>query len=71
MVLRADSRLVVEQLAGRWKVRNAALQALHARARDVASRFTRVRYEHVPRESNAAADRLANAGVDAWLGRGL
>ncbi len=33
--------------------------------------FTRVRYEHVPRERNKQADRLANVGVDEWLaGRG-
>ena len=70
VTLRADSRLVVEQLAGRWRVRNAVLQDLHARAREIASRFDRVRYEHVPREMNTAADRLANAGVDAWLSRG-
>ena len=67
VILRSDSRLVVEQLAGRWKIKNETLKELHAQATAIASRFARVRYEHVPREMNAAADRLANDGVDAWL----
>jgi ribonuclease HI len=67
VILRSDSRLLIEQLAGRFKVRNAALKELHARARQITARFARIRYEHVARELNAAADRLANAGVDAWL----
>ena len=64
---RSDSRLIVEQLAGRYKVKNPRLQELHARARMLAAGLPRVRYEHVPRERNTEADRLANAGVDAWL----
>jgi ribonuclease HI len=68
VILRSDSRLVVEQLAGRWKIKNEALKELHAQATAIAAVFSRVRYEHVPREMNAAADRLANDGVDAWLG---
>ncbi len=70
VLLRSDSRLLVEQLAGRFKVKNAALQRLHARARSLASEFEEVRFEHVPRERNAEADRLANRGVDAWLADG-
>ena len=70
VVLRSDSRLLVEQLAGRFKVKNAALQQLHARAKAVASGFSRIAYEHVPRERNSAADALANLGVDAWLAAG-
>ena len=67
VVLRSDSRLLVEQLAGRFKVKNARLQLLHARARMLAAGFARVRFEHVPRELNKEADRLANVGVDGWL----
>ena len=67
VLLRSDSRLIVEQLAGRFKVRNPKLQELHAQARMLAAGLPRVRYEHVPRERNTEADRLANAGVDAWL----
>ena len=67
VVLRSDSRLLIEQLAGRFKVKNPTLQRLHKEARSIASAFERVAYEHVPRERNVEADRLANAGVDEWL----
>jgi probable phosphoglycerate mutase len=67
VLLRSDSRLLVEQLAGRFKVKNAALRDLHAQARSLAAGLEEVRYEHVPRERNAHADRLANRGVDGWL----
>ena len=55
---------------GRWKVKNPTLQRLHKEVRDVAARFGRVEYEHVRRERNTEADRLANEGVDAWLAPG-
>lgn len=67
VLVRSDSRLLVEQLAGRFKVKNPTLQRLHRRVREVAAGFERVRFEHVPRERNAEADRLANEGVDRWL----
>ena len=67
VTLRSDSRLLVEQLAGRFKVKNPTLQRLHHEVRRVAAGFDRVSYEHVPRERNKHADRLANQGVDTWL----
>ncbi len=67
VLLRSDSRLLVEQLAGRFKVKHPTLQRLHHEARGLATRFDSVRYEHVPRERNKQADRLANKGVDEWL----
>ena len=67
MLLRSDSRLLIEQLAGRWRVKNPTLQQLHRQARALLGAFARVRLEHVPRERNVEADRLANEGVDAWL----
>ncbi|HSD49515.1 MAG TPA: ribonuclease HI family protein [Actinomycetota bacterium] len=70
VTVRSDSRLLVEQLSGRFRVKNPTLQRLHKQVRDVAARFERVRYEHVPRERNTEADRLANEGVDAWLAAG-
>jgi ribonuclease HI len=66
-LLRSDSKLLVEQLSGRWRVRNPTLIALHGEARAAAKALRRVQFEHVPRRLNAHADRLANAGVDAWL----
>jgi ribonuclease HI len=70
VTLRSDSRLLIEQLEGRYRVKNPALQRLHRLVREVAASFERVNYEHVTRERNRDADRLANAGVDAMLAAG-
>jgi ribonuclease HI len=67
VLLRSDSRLLIEQLAGRWKVKNPTLQRLHHEARALVAGFRQVRFEHVRREHNVEADRLANRGVDEWL----
>jgi ribonuclease HI len=67
VVLRSDSLLLVNQLTGRYRVKTAHLQPLHQRVRELAGRFRRVTFEHVPRERNVEADRLANLGVDTWL----
>jgi len=60
-----DSKLVVEQMSGRWQVKHPELAQLHAQARALASRFDRVSYSWVPRERNSHADRLANEAMDA------
>jgi ribonuclease H / adenosylcobalamin/alpha-ribazole phosphatase len=67
VLLRSDSRLVIEQLTGRWRVKNPTLISLHTEARRLLSSFEIVTLEHVPRELNRHADRLANRGVDEWL----
>jgi ribonuclease HI len=67
VLVRSDSRLLVEQLSGRYRVKAPHLQRLHGEALELARRFARIRFEHVPRGRNAEADRLANVGVDAWL----
>jgi ribonuclease H / adenosylcobalamin/alpha-ribazole phosphatase len=67
LLLRSDSRLLIEQLAGRWKVKNPTLQRLHHEARSLIGAFDEVRLEHVRRERNVEADALANRGVDEWL----
>lgn len=67
VVLRSDSRLLVEQLSGRFRVKAPRLQRLHEEARKLLAGFEQVTIEHIPREFNAEADRLANEGVDAWL----
>ena len=59
-----DSKLVIEQMAGRWKVKHAAMAELHQQARALASTFDSVSYEWIPRERNAYADRLANEAMD-------
>lgn len=59
-----DSQLVVEQMSGRWKIRNKGLVPLALEARDLASSFSSVSYKWVPRLRNAHADRLANQAMD-------
>jgi ribonuclease H / adenosylcobalamin/alpha-ribazole phosphatase len=63
-----DSKLVVEQMSGRWKVKHPDLIELHAQARTLASRFDRIGYTWVPRARNSHADRLANEAMDAAAG---
>jgi ribonuclease HI len=63
--VRSDSLLLVQQMLGNFKVKNPGLQPLHAKARLLANRIGRVTFEHVRRESNTHADRLANRAMDA------
>jgi ribonuclease HI len=65
LVVRADSLLVVEQLRGRYKVRDAKLAPLHAAARDKLRHWRRVEVQHVRRELNRHADALVNQALDA------
>jgi ribonuclease H / adenosylcobalamin/alpha-ribazole phosphatase len=65
--LRSDSLLLINQLTGRYRVKTPHLKPLHREVREVAGSFDDVRYEHIRRERNTEADRLANEGVDAWL----
>jgi probable phosphoglycerate mutase len=62
--VRSDSLLLVQQMLGRYRVRNAGLRPLHARAGLLADQIGRVVFEHVGRAGNAHADRLANAAMD-------
>jgi broad specificity phosphatase PhoE/ribonuclease HI len=62
-----DSRLVVEQMSGRWQVKHPDMRVLAREAADVASSFGRghVTYTWIPRERNTRADRLANQAMDS------
>ena len=64
VLVRSDSLLLVQQMRGNYKVRNAGLQPLYAKARLLAHRIGRVSFEHVGRALNQHADRLANAAMD-------
>jgi len=65
--VRSDSLLLVQQMRGRFKVKNPGLQPLHAKARLLAHELGRVTFEHVGRALNANADRLANGAMDDAL----
>ncbi|MCX5450409.1 bifunctional RNase H/acid phosphatase [Streptomyces nigrescens] len=62
--VRMDSKLVVEQMSGRWKIKHPDMKPLAAEARSVFPP-ARVTYEWIPRAQNKHADRLANEAMDA------
>jgi ribonuclease H / adenosylcobalamin/alpha-ribazole phosphatase len=63
--VRMDSKLVVEQMSGRWKIKDPNLRSLAESAQAEARRLGLVSYVWVPRANNADADRLANQAMDA------
>jgi ribonuclease HI len=63
--IRSDSELLVKQMRGEYRVKNPGLQPLYEEARALARKIGRVTFEHVRRELNKDADRLANEAMDA------
>ncbi len=68
--VRMDSKLVVEQMSGRWQVKHPDMKPLAKEASVLVARLPRVRFSWIPREQNKHADRLANEAMDA-AGLGL
>ncbi|MGW6785905.1 reverse transcriptase-like protein, partial [Streptomyces sp. NPDC054987] len=64
VLVRMDSKLVVEQMSGRWKIKHPDMKPLAAEAARILPR-AQVTYEWIPRERNKHADRLANEAMDA------
>ena len=62
--VRMDSKLVVEQMSGRWQIKHPGLRPLAAQAAALVRRFEIVRFTWIPRERNRRADALANAAMD-------
>ena len=60
-----DSELIVRQVKGEYKVKDATLRELHGEVKRALRRFERWSIRHVRREHNAAADRLVNEALDA------
>ena len=60
----SDSELLVKQMRGEYRVKNPGLQPLYEEARALARQIGRVTFEHVRREFNKDADRLANEAMD-------
>ena len=65
----SDSELLVKQIKGIYKVKNLALQDLHARAKQLIAKLDWFSIGHALREHNQEADRLANAAMDQGMGR--
>ena len=67
--VRMDSKLVVEQMSGRWKIKSPDMRTLAMRAREILP-FQNVTYTWIPRNDNKAADALANEALDTHLAGG-
>lgn len=63
--VRMDSKLVVEQMSGRWKIKHPEMRELALQCQQIAQSFASIRYEWVPRKENSYADELANKAMDA------
>jgi ribonuclease HI len=64
LVVFMDSKLIVEQMSGNYKVKNAGLKPLFEQAKNLSENFTGISYKHVRREKNKIADTLANEAMD-------
>lgn len=65
--IRSDSELLVRQIGGQYRVKNLALKRLHGAAIVLMRKVGRVTVDHVRREQNKDADRLANVAMDTRL----
>ena len=68
LLVRGDSKLVIEQTCARWKVKEPRLRPLAECARELAARFPDIRFEHVPRDENTEADALTGRAKDEFTG---
>lgn len=66
LVIFLDSELVVRQMLGQYKVKNAGLKPLHAEAKQAAAKLAKVSWSSVAREDDGRADGLVNAALDRW-----
>lgn len=64
-----DSELVVKQVRGEYRVKNADLQELLAEIKQILPSFSSVTFEHIPRAKNAQADKLVNEALDEHMER--
>ena len=64
VVINSDSELVVRQLNGRYRVKNAHLKPLYQKIKQLQSSLEGFTITHIPREQNKEADRLANKALD-------
>ena len=67
----SDSELLVRQIKGIYKVKNAVLQDLHGRAKELIAQMDWFSIGHAFREQNQEADRLANDAMDRGMGRSV
>jgi broad specificity phosphatase PhoE/ribonuclease HI len=70
VAVRMDSKLVVEQMAGRWQIKHPSMRPLAREATELRRSFDEITFDWIPREKNKHADRLANEAMDRAAGRG-
>jgi ribonuclease HI/probable phosphoglycerate mutase len=64
LVIHMDSQLIVRQVQGQYKVKNASLKPLFNQAKSLLAKIATWQIEHIPRAQNKRADELANRGID-------
>ena len=64
LIIKADSELLVRQIQGIYKVKNEGLQPLYLKVMKLLKGFRSLKIEHIPRERNKKADKLANLAID-------
>ena len=69
VAVRMDSKLVIEQMSGRWQIKNPGLRPLAAQAATLVGRFASVTFDWIPRDRNKLADALANRAMDEAAGK--
>lgn len=62
--LKVDSQLLVRQMSGQYKVKAKGIKPLFMKVKELAEHFNQIKYEHIKREFNKQADRLANEALD-------
>lgn len=67
VLLRSDSELMVKQMTGVYKVKSEVIRPLFLRVQELKGKFKKVEFEHVRREMNSDADRIANEALDRGL----
>ena len=67
VTVHCDSELMVRQVRGIYKVRNAGIRPLHAEVMKLAGKFDHFTIKHIPREENCEADALVNQAIDSAL----
>lgn len=63
LLVRGDSELVIKQMKGQYRVKNAGLKPLYEQAQSLARKFMQIAYDHTYRDGNELADRLANRAM--------
>lgn len=65
--VKMDSKLVVSQLSGIYKVKDAKIRNLVFEVRTLENQFGQIKYNHIPREQNQEADKLVNQALDSQI----